>query len=66
MKRYKKILLRSSIGADDGVLSRRLFAGLIFGEKALCLSPIPGVSTHMHTEVMTPLVDWEKTIREVQ
>lgn len=66
VKRYKNILLRSSIGADDGFLSRRLFAGLIFGDKALCLSPIPGVSTHMHTEVMTPVVDWEKIIREVQ
>lgn len=66
VKRYKNILLRSSIGADDGFLSRRLFAGLIFGSKALCVSPVPGVSTHMHSEVMTPLVDWEKVIREVQ
>jgi hypothetical protein len=62
--KYKDILLRSSIGADDGYLSRRLFAGLRFGNKALCVSPIPGVSTHMHEEVMTPLVDWEKIIQE--
>ena len=65
VKRYKSILLRSSIGADDGFLSRRLFAGLRFGSKALCISPIPGVSTHMHEEVMTPLVDWEKIIADV-
>lgn len=58
--RYKDILLRSSIGADDGYLSRKLFAGLRFGAKALCVSPIPGVSTHMHEEVMTPLVDWAR------
>jgi hypothetical protein len=64
VRKYKDILLRASIGADDGYLSRKLFAGLRFGDKALCVSPIPGVSTHMHDEVMTPLVDWEKIIRE--
>jgi hypothetical protein len=64
VRKYKDILLRSSIGADDGYLSRKLFAGLRMNGKALCLSPIPGVSTHMHDEVMTPLVDWEKIIRE--
>ncbi|MEI8134144.1 MAG: hypothetical protein WCH46_03575 [bacterium] len=63
--RYKDILLRSSIGADDGYLSRKLFAGLRFGSKALCVSPIPGVSTHMHEEVMTPFVNWEKIRSEL-
>ena len=65
VRKYKEILLRSSIGADDGYLSRKLFAGLRFGGKALCVSPIPGLSTHMHSEVMTPLVDWEKVIGEL-
>ncbi len=64
-RRYKEILLRASIGADDGYLSRKLFAGLRLGGKALCVSPIPGVSTHMHNEVMTPLVDWEKIINDI-
>ena len=63
---YKDILLRSAIGADDGFLSRRMYAGLRLGRKALVVSPIPGLSTHMHTEVMTPLVDWEKVIGEIQ
>ncbi|MEP7234414.1 MAG: hypothetical protein ABI778_03875 [Ignavibacteriota bacterium] len=62
--KYKQTLLRSSIGADDGFLSRKLFGGFRFGSKALCVSPIPGVSTHMHEEVMTPLVDWEKVKKE--
>ncbi|MDP4221308.1 MAG: hypothetical protein Q8896_12805, partial [Bacteroidota bacterium] len=66
VQRYKEILLRSSIGADDGFLSRRLFAGLRLGKKALCVSPIPGVSTHMHEEVMTPFVNWEKIIKEIE
>jgi hypothetical protein len=66
VRRYKDILLRSTFGADDGYLSRKLFAGLRFGGKALCLSPIPGVSTHMHDEVMTPLVDWESEVRKME
>jgi hypothetical protein len=66
VRKYKDVLLRSSIGADDGFLSRKLFAGLRLGNKALCVSPIPGVSTHMHEEVMTPLVNWEKVIEDLQ
>ena len=29
-----------------------------FNNKALCISPIRGLSTHMTEGVMTPLVDW--------
>jgi len=65
LHKYKDILLRYSIGADDGYLSRKLFAGLRLGGKALCISPIPGLSTHMHSEVMSPLVDWEKIIKSI-
>lgn len=65
VRKYKDILLRSSIGADDGYLSRKLFAGLRMNGKALCLSPIPGVATHMHEEVMTPLVNWAQIYDQV-
>ena len=65
VRMYKDIMLRSSIGADDGYLSRKLFAGVRMRGKILCLSPIPGVSTHMHEEVMTPHVDWKKVIEEL-
>lgn len=64
VKRYKDILSYSCNGADDGYLSRALFGGMRFGNKALCLSPIPGVSTHMHEGVMTPLVDWASIVNE--
>jgi len=59
-KHFRRVLERSATGADDGYLSRKIFARYHFGGKALCLSPMPGVSTHLHTEVMTPLVDWKK------
>jgi len=50
--------------ANDTLVSflRRRFAGLKRPGRntALCVSPIPGLSTHMHEGVMTPLLDWEK------
>jgi hypothetical protein len=63
-KKFQRIFDGSAAGASDGYLSRHLFAGIRFGNKALCLSPIPGVATHMHEDVMTPLVDWEKIVKD--
>ena len=63
-KRYKEIMFYTTHGADDGYLSHALYGGVYFGDRALCLSPIPGVSTHMHDGVMTPLVDWETLVNE--
>ena len=60
VKQYREILLKSVKGANDGYLSDHLYASTKLGSKALCLSPIPGIATHMHEEVMTPLVDWER------
>lgn len=31
---------------------------------ALCVSPIPGLTTHLHEGVMTPLHDWQKTMNQ--
>lgn len=59
-KRYKGDFFRSAVGADDDYLSHHVLERLPYRDRALCLSPIPGVATHMHEEVMTPLVDWEK------
>ncbi len=57
-KHFRKKLLASAIGAQDGLLSKSIYAQNDFWGRALCVSPIPGVATHMHSEVMTPLVDW--------
>jgi hypothetical protein len=56
---FRTILNRSTEGARDGYLSAHMFARTTFRSRALCLSPIPGVSTHMHDGVMTPLVNWD-------
>jgi hypothetical protein len=57
-KRYLNTFIASSRGARDQYLIKNIFGGRWFGRKALCLSPIPGVATHMREDVMTPLVDW--------
>jgi glycosyltransferase involved in cell wall biosynthesis len=65
LKRFEKILMKSATGADDGFLSSALYARDHFFGRALCISPIPGVATHMHEGIMTRLVDWKRVIDEL-
>ncbi|MGB5359703.1 MAG: hypothetical protein WBN27_07145 [Eudoraea sp.] len=55
-----------TLGNADRVISRKLFGrfGYGFWSSSVCFSPIPGLSTHMHQDTMTPLVNWEKLIRD--
>jgi hypothetical protein len=62
-KRYRREFLNSARGANDDYLSHWILERLPYRDRALCLSPIPGVATHMHEGVMTPLVDWESVHR---
>ncbi len=59
VRKWFGIFERSSYPPGDTLLSRRLYARQSFYGKALCLSPVPGLATHMHQGVMTPLVNWE-------
>jgi hypothetical protein len=43
---------------DDGIFSQ------IFGSKALCLSPLPGIATHLHTGTYSNYVDWAEIINK--
>ncbi len=63
LDQFKHQLLHSASGANDVYLSKSVFARERFTGKALCVSPIPGVATHMHEEVMTPFVDWESIVK---
>jgi hypothetical protein len=58
-RKFEPTFMKSASGADDGLLSSKVYGKRRFRAKALCLSPIPGLTTHMHEGVMTPLVDWE-------
>ena len=59
-KRFEKQIKASAIRPSDSVLSEKVYGRLFFKNKALCVSPIHGLSTHLTAGVMTPLVDWEK------
>lgn len=57
-RKYRALLERASTGANDRLLSQKLFGRFHFFNRALCVSPLPSLSTHMHSHVMSPLVDW--------
>ncbi len=58
VRKRRALLERASHRANDRLLSKRLYGKYMFGSKALCMSPIPGLATHMHMDTMSPLVDW--------
>jgi hypothetical protein len=59
LRKYRRALLRSAQGANDDYLSHWVLERLPYRGRAFCVSPIPGVASHMHEDVMTPLVDWD-------
>jgi hypothetical protein len=65
IRRYEKIIRESSMPPRDFYLSRHMYSHVFFRGRGLCVSPIPGVATHMTEGVMTPLVNWESLLREM-
>jgi hypothetical protein len=59
IKKFEKYIKASSVGPSDSKLSKKVYGRLLFRNKAICVSPIKGLSTHMTDGVMSPLVDWE-------
>ena len=64
IKKFEKHIKASSIGPSDSKLSEKIYGRIFFKNKALCVSPIKGLSTHMTEGVMTPLIDWELVCKE--
>ena len=64
IKKFKKHIKASSIGPSDSILSEKIYGRIFFKNKALCVSPIRGLSTHMTEGVMTPLIDWQLLCEE--
>ncbi len=60
VKEFEKYIKASAVGPSDSKLSEKVFGRIIFKNKALCVSPITGLSTHMTEGVMTPLVNWQE------
>jgi len=59
IKKFEKEIKASAVGPSDSKLSEKVYGRMFLKNRALCLSPIKGISTHMTEGVMTPLVDWE-------
>ena len=62
VKKHLALLKKSSHRANDRLLSRRLFRQFGFFSSAVCFSPLPGLSTHMHLTTATPLRNWESLV----
>jgi hypothetical protein len=60
-KQFSKNFKEACVGVgDDGIFSK------IFGEEALCFSPLPGIATHMHTGTYSNYVNWDLIFKEIK
>jgi hypothetical protein len=70
IKKFEKHIRASAIGPSDAKLSEKVYGRFLFHNKAICVSPIKGLSSHMTEGVMTPCVDWKlmckKYIRDMK
>ncbi|MFT5376239.1 MAG: glycosyltransferase involved in cell wall biosynthesis [Candidatus Latescibacterota bacterium] len=51
---HENIAHHARFGTGDQFLGETIFKR----EDALCLSPLPSLSTHLHEAVMSPIIDW--------
>ena len=65
LRKYRNLFLKVSHKANDFLLSKKVFGRLYLYNRALCVCPLPGLSTHLHEKTMTPLVDWKKILDAV-
>ncbi len=59
IRKFEKHINDSAVGPSDSKLSEKVYGRIFFKNRALCVSPIKGLSTHLTEGVITPLVDWE-------
>lgn len=64
LRKYEKYIRESGVRHDDAYLSRRIYGRYWLRGKALCVSPIPGLSAHLTDGVMSPFVDWEPLFKK--
>ena len=64
IKKFEKYIKLSALGPSDAKLSENVYGRILFRKKAICVSPIKGLSSHMTEGVMTPLVDWDSLCKK--
>jgi hypothetical protein len=57
VRALKPLFYQATESANDIALSKALFEGP--QPKALCLSPLPSLTAHLHESVMPAGIDWE-------
>jgi hypothetical protein len=65
LRQHKKTLIKAANRANDAYLSNTLYGKNFFYGKLLCLSPIPSLTSHMHKDTLSPLMDCESIINQV-
>ena len=65
VKKNQAILMQSANRANDRYLSKKLFGKTFFYRKFLCVSPIPSLTSHMHVETMSPLMNCEQIVQDL-
>lgn len=66
IKDKRRILLKSSFRANDRYLSTTLYGKSFFFKKMLCVSPIPTLTSHMHTQTLSPFFDHLELITQLK
>jgi len=64
VKKHYDLFMKASNKANDKMLSNKLFGNYGLFAPAVAFSPMPGLSTHMHRDTMTELVDWETIVKK--
>ncbi len=59
LKKFEKEIRKSARQYSDAYLSLKVYGKNYLAGKALCVCPIPGLSTHLTEGVMSPFVDWQ-------
>ncbi|RME88482.1 MAG: hypothetical protein D6767_10100 [Candidatus Hydrogenedentota bacterium] len=62
LKRFEKVIRKAAKNVNDSYLSRNLYGRLHFIGKAICVSPIPGLASHLHHDTLTPHFEEKKQL----
>jgi hypothetical protein len=57
--KFRDVFYKSAPTWNDHILSSEIYS------KALCMSPLPGLASHMHDVAMTPLINWRDIINHI-
>ena len=64
VRKYHGVLERSATGANDRYMSRQIYGSTALRGRALCVSPLPALATHLHEGQLSPGVDWKALLEE--